>query len=303
MKLDESDASARRIGPLRCIDSDGNPVTTGFGTAGAVEVSVNDGAFAAAGGTITVIGGGYVYYNATAGDASVRGFISVKLEGICQEFTFREEVEEEPDGIPVDTTDADLRHVGPMRIVDNEGVEIATLVGITCEISINGSAWAAPAGTLTLMENGYADYAATLAEVGDRGWIAVKLTGTCQESVFRATIVAEGTGGGSLTAPILTVLTTFSANFRAARLTTWQGTLEDWPAGAEAVIMVHFDERNEMYVARDAEGVWRWPFDLEPENAIDLEADPVTVQLAPRGGWPPCDVEIQIAAAVMAEEA
>ncbi|HUS27618.1 MAG TPA: hypothetical protein VMZ53_03895 [Kofleriaceae bacterium] len=303
MKLNEAVAIARRIGPIRCVDSDGIPVTSGFGTAGAVEISVNDGAFIAALGSITVIGGGYVYYNATPADASVRGFVSVKLEGICQESTFREEVERSPQGIPAGTADAALCRVGPLRIVDADGVELASLAGITCEISINGSAWAAPSGLLVLTEAGYADYVAALSETASVGWLAVKLTGACQEFAMRATVVDATTGGGSLSAPTLTVLTTFSASFAAARLTPWQATLDDFPVGAQAIILVHFVERNEMYVARDAEGVWRWPFDLEPDNAVDLNVDPVTVQLIPRGGWHPCDIEVQIAAAVMAEEA
>lgn len=304
MKLDETDATARLIGPIRCIDNDGNPVVAGFEDAGAVEISVNNGAFASVLGSITVIGGGYVYYQATAGDVSVEGFVTLKLEGICQESTIREEVEPAPEGIPFGTTSAALRHIGPLRIVDDDMVELATVVGITCEISINGSAWAAPGGTLSLVEAGYADYAATAGEVADIGWIAVKLTGTCQETVFRSSIVDPdaGGGGGSLTAPTLTVLTTFSESFRVARLEVWEGELDNFPDGAEAIVLVHYVERNEMYVARDAEGVWRWPFDIEPTNAVDLEADPVTLQLLPRGGWPPCDVEIQVAAAVMAEE-
>lgn len=111
-----------------------------------------------------------------------------------------------------------------------------------------------------------------------------------------------GGAGGAPDAPQLTVLATFSATFAEARLTPWQGELADWPDDTEAVILVHFIERNEMYVARDAEGVWRWPFDIEPVNVVDLEADPVTVQLMPRGGWHPCEIEVQIAAAVMAVE-
>lgn len=103
-------------------------------------------------------------------------------------------------------------------------------------------------------------------------------------------------------APIMLVTSTFSVNFSDARLTPWTATLAGFPPGGEVAILVHFTDRNEMYVARDAEGVWRWPFDIEPDNAVDLGADPVTLQLMPRGGWPPCDVEIQVAAAVMAEE-
>lgn len=110
-------------------------------------------------------------------------------------------------------------------------------------------------------------------------------------------------GGAAAGTPVLTVLTTFSASFKTARLTTWQGEIADFPDDAELVVLVKYSERNEMIVARDAEGVWHWPFDVEPENAADTAADPVTLQLFPRGGWPPCDVEIQCLAATLAEEA
>lgn len=111
-----------------------------------------------------------------------------------------------------------------------------------------------------------------------------------------------GAGGGAPDAPVLTVLTTFSANFKDARSQPWQGTLTEWPSGCEMVVIVRIAERNEVIVARDAEGAWCWPFDIEPDNAADVVSDPATVQLLPRGGWPPSDVEIQIAAAVMAVE-
>ncbi len=204
MKLNEAVASSRRIGPLKAVDGSGTPVVD-FGAPGAVTVSVNDGAFVAAGGTITAIGGGYVYYNATAADASVRGFITVKLDVVCVEYTFREEVELAPQGIIVNEPIASLRRVGPLRLVDVGGAELGSLAGVTVEVSRNGAAWAAPAGVTSLIEAGYADYGAALADVADVGWIAVKLTGACQEFVFRSTVVAETALASSSgpTAPVL----------------------------------------------------------------------------------------------------
>lgn len=105
------------------------------------------------------------------------------------------------------------------------------------------------------------------------------------------------------TAPLLTVAATFSANFRTARNTLWAGTLESWPVGGEMIVIVRYSERNETITARDAEGNWCWPFDVVEDNVVNFETSPVTVQLRPRGGWPPCDVEIQIAAAKMAQVA
>ncbi len=227
MKLNETVASSRRIGPLKAVDGSGNPVVD-FSAPGSVTVSVNDGAFVAAGGTITVIGGGYVYYNATAGDASVRGFITVKLDVVCVEHTFREEVELAPQGIIVNEPAGALRRVGPLRVVDVNGNELASLVGVTVEVSRNGAAWAAPAGATTLIEAGYADYAAAAADVSSIGWVAVKLTGACQEFVFRSTVVAEtvlGTGSGP-TVPVEGEDTVAIARFQGGDLAlTWSALL------------------------------------------------------------------------------
>lgn len=207
MKLNETSATARRIGPIRCVDAAGTPVTVGFGTAGAVEVSVNDGSFVAALGTITVIGSGYVFYDATAADASVAGFITVKLEGICVESTLTEYVEARPQGIVTSTADATMRHVGPLRIVDVDSVELTTVAGITCEVSQNGAGWVAAAGVLSLIESGYADYAATIADVTAVGWLAVRLTGACQEVVSRVDVVADASGSaGETIKPTVTIV-------------------------------------------------------------------------------------------------
>lgn len=189
MKLNEATATARRIGPIKAIDADGNPVVD-FSAGGAKEISVNDGAFGAAGGAVVAIGGtaGYVYYQASLADASVRGFVDLKLAGSAQGVTLREEVEIAPQGIPVGTNDAALLHSGAIRLVDDAGNKLASLVGVVVEVTINGSNWAAPAGNLTLIEAGYADYAPNASEVVNRGWLAVKVSGVCQEFVFRVDI-------------------------------------------------------------------------------------------------------------------
>lgn len=198
MKLGESDPTARRIGPIMAVDSSGVPVEAGFNAAGAVELRVNGGSFVAAGGTIGVIGDGYVYYEATPADAGRLGTATVKLAVVCEESTIAEDVELAPQGIPIGTTDAELRHIGPLRLVDGGGAPLSSLAGIVVEVSVNGSPWAAAAGALTLIESGYADYAAADSDIASRGWVAVKLTGACSTLVFRATVVGRATTGISL---------------------------------------------------------------------------------------------------------
>ncbi len=126
--------------------------------------------------------------------------------------------------------------------------------------------------------------------------------------------IGGGGGGGTAAAPTLSNFSpdisatpgdpgAFSASFRIARLTPIEfdiGGLE----GNDVTISVAFADRNERYVALDVDGVWSWPFDVEPDNSIgDITVDPAHVTLLPRGGWPPCALEIKVAACKMGEPA
>lgn len=112
-----------------------------------------------------------------------------------------------------------------------------------------------------------------------------------------------GGAGGTVDPPTMTVISTFTGlNFATARLTPFQASLVDWPEGMTMAITVKYNERNEVLTARDHEGNWCWPFDVVENNIADTVSDPATLQLLPRGGWPPCDVEVQVAAVIMAQE-
>ncbi len=202
MRLNELDPDRRRVGPIRCVDGDGNPVTVGFTTSN-VQISVNDSAFNNSAGTIVVMGDGYVYYQALAADANVRGFITIRISGICQETALREDVEVFPQGIPLASVDPIDLHLGPLRVVDGVGDALPDMSGITTQISINGSAWGAPAGSFVEMENGYQDYVPDASEVTTTGWIAIRLSGACQETVFRTEISSISGGSGN---PIITAV-------------------------------------------------------------------------------------------------
>jgi phage gp46-like protein len=214
MKLGETDPTARRIGPIKAVvwdevELDYVPVTD-FSAPGAVEVKVNGGPWAAAGGSVVVINdeagdpSGFVYYQATEPDRSVRGFIAVKLSVVCDEMVVREEVEEVPQGIPVDTTDEDLLVVGPLQAFDTEGAPVLGGAGIDVVISINGAAWEDDfAGELVETSDGYYDYIPDPSEATARGWIAVKISGACNEYVSRATIVTENVADAGYAPPEL----------------------------------------------------------------------------------------------------
>jgi len=86
----------------------------------------------------------------------------------------------------------------------------------------------------------------------------------------------------------------FSVDFRTARLTPIEFDITG--VGGEVSISVSFADRNEVYVALDVDGEWRWPFDVPADNVIGpLSPEPVHVRMLPRGGWPPCVVHFQVA--------
>ncbi len=197
MLLGETDPDRRHVGPLRALDGDGNPVTgEDFSGAGELEISVGGDAFTAALGSVVEIAAGYYYYMATAGDASVGPWIAIKISGVCQEFTFREDVAEQLSGIIAGETDADLLAVGPLRFVDSDGNPLgsADIAGATKYRSKNGDAWSVPSGSFAVNDDGYLIYTADPSEVFNPGWLAVWISGTCQDFVFREDIVAVSTG-------------------------------------------------------------------------------------------------------------
>ena len=117
-------------------------------------------------------------------------------------------------------------------------------------------------------------------------------------------------GGGSLFAPVLSNFVpahdvtpgapgAFSAVFSYARLTPIEFDITNIAVGAKISIAVKFGDRDETYVALDAAGNWRWPFDITGpgKNTIgELLSEPVHVTLLPRGGWRKGNAEIVVAA-------
>lgn len=92
----------------------------------------------------------------------------------------------------------------------------------------------------------------------------------------------------------------FSALFKVARVTPITFHLADI-TGGEITISVRYNNRNETYTVRDAEGSWLWPFDVQEDNVFtDLGGGEADVSMMPRGGWPPTEVEFKVAAAAMA---
>lgn len=193
MLLGESYAARRRIGPLYAADETGAPVLgEDFSGTNELLLTVGGDAFVVPAGSIGEIGDGYYYYEATLSDASVGPWIAIKIGGVCQEFELREDVASQIGGILAGTTDSELLQIGPLPFFDSTGAELGSgdVGSVTTEISINGSAWDAATGALTLTDDGYLYYVANPLDVVEPGWIAVKITGPCQEIVFREDVVS-----------------------------------------------------------------------------------------------------------------
>ena len=213
MKLEETAAAARRLGPLKAVDEDDNPVVD-FTASGAKLVSVNNGAWAAAGGSVVPIlepddsPSGLAYYQGTAGDAGTQGFVSLRLAEVCLERVFTEYVEPRPQGIPAGTTDATLLHLGPLEAKDAGGNPVTGGAGIDVHITINGAKLQLPTNAITeildgVTDRGFYDLELDPSEVTDIGWVTVRLSGACQEFVMRVDVVdpANMTGTGTTAGP------------------------------------------------------------------------------------------------------
>lgn len=91
--LDETDATLRYIGPLRFVDADsGDPLTETDVDSATVEISINGDTWTAPTGSLEFLDDGYLYYAADASEVTEVGWISIKISGVCTEFTFREDV-------------------------------------------------------------------------------------------------------------------------------------------------------------------------------------------------------------------
>jgi hypothetical protein len=190
MKLGQPDTTARRIGPLRAFIGAAPVLLEDFSGAGEAEISTNDADFVACTGTFTSIGDGFYFYAPPIAEVSTEGFVVIKISGVCDEFTLREEIESAPQGIPAGTADATWLHAGPLyAVLGGAAVTGETFNGAgEIEVSINGAAWQAAGGAVAEMSLGYYDYVPSSAEVAAPGWLAVKITTVCDEYVIRVDV-------------------------------------------------------------------------------------------------------------------
>lgn len=297
MKLGETDPTLLRIGPIRVADSNGDPVLgEDFSGPGEAEINVNDGPFGAIAGTIEEIGASYYYLQAVPADAATRGFVDIKLSGPCDEVTLREEVEEEPQGIPVGSTDPDDLHVN-LRLVDSNGVALVSTAGVVLEITINGSTWAAASGALSLTDPGYGDYVPVAGDVAAAGWFAIKATGACQEFTIRTAVVQPR----DVAAPLVTVVSPtpgvaagapggFPANYRTAKDTPIVLQVADLDPGLIYFVLIarfYVGDTEEEDPAEEVvyrRGVFRGPY--KAGSFTRSTSGGLQLSVRRTGGWP-----------------
>lgn len=183
-------------------------------------------------------------------------------------------------------------------------------VGTALQVSKNGDAFVDSIGGGVEIDYGFYYYQGAASDADTEGVLAVKY----EKTGYGTQHVTIDVTAASVSAPIISDITpteniepgepgAFSATFKTARLTPITFHLAEIAASTTITIAVKYDNRIETYTARDAEGAWLWPFDVEADNTIsdvvDGEAD---VSMLPRGGWPPARVEFKVAASIMAVE-
>jgi hypothetical protein len=199
MKLGQPDTTARRIGPLRAFIGASPADRRGFLGAGEAEISINDADYVACTGTFGEIGGGWYYYYPPIDEVSTKGFVIVKIDGVCDKFELREEIEPKPQGIPAGTTDTTWLHASIRAVIGSAEVLGENFGGAgELEISICGGAWQAVAGTVVEMSGGDYDYIPDATEVATVGWFALKADVVCDQYVIRIDVVDTFTPSATL---------------------------------------------------------------------------------------------------------
>jgi hypothetical protein len=311
INIGETNALLRRVYFMVYIEdgsalADDGAAATGA-PAGTIQVSINGAVLTNGAGTFAHLGRGEYYYEASAGEVATAGFFAVKFERTGFRTDFAPMTTIGQLFITGETDPTKLRW--PFTIYgDAEPPELATGATVTApselQTSLNGAALADAAGTLEEVGDGLYYYQGVAGDAASTGVRSIQY----ESAGFRTMVTTIDVGAAvsvGFDGPTLVNITptpsavpgspgAFAIDFRTARLTPITFGIED--VDGEPTILVSYADRNESYVARDVDGVFRWPFDVPSDNTIGpLDSEPVPVQLLPRGGWPPTVVTVQVA--------
>lgn len=307
MNRNEPDATRRRCGVIPFVNADG-AFTAGitFATGlGEVLVSLDGAAPVAAANNIVEIGRGFYYYPASQAETNCSRLIVFLRKGGYAEQSFTQIMG--GGGMVRNQSDASRRLLVALPFYDLDGALLPGLTFLTASsevlVSINGAAWAPAASNAFAVGDGIYGYPPTQAETNAGSFFAILLAkGGYVDRVY--TQAVADAGGGDASTPTLTVISVFPLDFEAARLTQWEGDIRNITALTVIGVLVQYDDRNEMYTARDADGTWRWPFDVVDSEHNSIAAQdvlPCRLKLLPRGGWPNARFEVQVFASQIAE--
>lgn len=175
MNYNEDTAALRRI-PIYLVDVLGAPVPGLTLTGSEVQVSKSGDAFVNGGGSVTEVGSGYYYYEATQAETATDSFIVLKI--VDGSLTARPYVYfvDIGDRIEVGEATASARRL-PIYLVDSSGDPVTglTLSGSEVQLSILGAAFANGTGTVTPTGSGVYYYELAEAEVADVGTHVLKV--------------------------------------------------------------------------------------------------------------------------------
>ncbi len=195
MNYGETTASKRRIA-VYLVDSSGDPVTGLTLTGSEVQVSASGAAFADAAGTITEIGDGAYYYQATQADTETFGYLLLKVVdagAAAEPFVFVTEIE--INGEPrLLVSEANLtRRRMPIYLTDTDGVAVPALdLDGFIEVSVAGAAFVAASGTWTETGSGAYYYTVDATENATSGLAVLKVThGDARTYVYTFDVVDE----------------------------------------------------------------------------------------------------------------
>lgn len=120
-----------------------------------------------------------------------------------------------------------------------------------------------------------------------------------------------GGGGGLIDAPVISNIypaedidpggsNSFSVDYSEARYTPIEFDLTNLAPGADVMISIKFENRDETYTALDTSEAnpafrWKWPFDAS-SSISNLAEEPIHVVILPRDGWPPTPFTMTVGA-------
>lgn len=286
MNLGETNASLRRIF-LTIFFDDGVTLSTDAATSppvGTIKISQNGAVFANAAGTLTHIGSGAYYYEATLTEASTQGFLVVKYERAG----YKTEIDWDAVGsiFSVGEATASNRRL-PVTIYDSSG-SLATgatvAVASELQVSINGGSYTNSTGSLTELSSGAYYYEGSTSDVTTPGVLLVKY----EKSGFTTMLstISVSTTSVSTTVSLIALApddgSELNIDPEIARFTPVVATLQ---CASGEVPYVFATIGSLSWTVYDGTQARTMPFFADHTTVTALGSDQYEISILPNGGW------------------